>query len=303
MARPTSNTSEGAYESRPRAARIHLPQEAYDILNDYFYKVSEWPDEPTRIALAERVRQISGCGHYTAVHVYRYFGNMRFKTGSTSVNPAPRKVRTTIKEGVDSVENKLDVLLRENPNPSRRVAEIWAEKLGDGATPEYILTYAFLWASRIASSSSSSGTTEESDHGPQPAQLPTPDPSQSPELRSPVSPPAPQAIPQAAQPPMQPIFYETQALDLSHAPLGNSDVEPKTVLPHDSGTPSVSREDEVEAELREGLEHALGRGTSSSEDIPKTFSALAAWTQDMTGSFADDIAHGKYAVLGLTLPP
>ncbi|TBU38279.1 hypothetical protein BD309DRAFT_994555 [Dichomitus squalens] len=43
-----------------------------------------------------------------------------------------------------SVVSKLDVLLKEDPDPSIEMAEIWAESLGDDVFPEHILTYAFL---------------------------------------------------------------------------------------------------------------------------------------------------------------
>lgn len=74
----------------PWSLKIHL---STTVTPDHFRNVSEWPDEPTRVALAEKLRQLPGCEHYTAVHVYRYFGNMRFKTGSTSINPSPASKR------------------------------------------------------------------------------------------------------------------------------------------------------------------------------------------------------------------
>ncbi|TBU27594.1 hypothetical protein BD311DRAFT_778817 [Dichomitus squalens] len=43
-----------------------------------------------------------------------------------------------------SIVSKLDVLLKEDPDPSIEMAEIWAESLGDDVHPEHILTYAFL---------------------------------------------------------------------------------------------------------------------------------------------------------------
>ena len=39
---------------------------------------------------------------------------------------------------------KLEMLLQETPNPQPAVAQIWAEKLGNGMTVEDVLTYMML---------------------------------------------------------------------------------------------------------------------------------------------------------------
>lgn len=44
----------------------------------------------------------------------------------------------------------LEVLLKDDPNPSPEVAEIWAERLGGGVTVEQVITYAFLHPRRSA---------------------------------------------------------------------------------------------------------------------------------------------------------
>lgn len=49
-----------------------------------------------------------------------------------------------VTHGQPSKVDMLDVLLRDDPNPSPEVAEIWAERLGNGMTVEQIITYALL---------------------------------------------------------------------------------------------------------------------------------------------------------------
>ena len=49
-----------------------------------------------------------------------------------------------VTHGQPSQVDMLDVLLRDDPNPSPEVAEIWAERLGNGMTVEQIITYALL---------------------------------------------------------------------------------------------------------------------------------------------------------------
>ena len=60
---------------------------------DYFYNVDKYPDEDARAELAERVRNVPGCEHYTARQVYAYFGNMRFKTREGHIPKAMRRLR------------------------------------------------------------------------------------------------------------------------------------------------------------------------------------------------------------------
>ena len=50
----------------------------------HFHDVTEWPSESERVQLAGIVRCIQGCEHYTPVHVYRYFANMRWRKRNAS---------------------------------------------------------------------------------------------------------------------------------------------------------------------------------------------------------------------------
>lgn len=45
---------------------------------------------------------------------------------------------------LESLINKLNALLDDEPDPSPKVVVVWAESLGNGIVPEHILTYAFL---------------------------------------------------------------------------------------------------------------------------------------------------------------
>ncbi|TBU22106.1 hypothetical protein BD311DRAFT_166573 [Dichomitus squalens] len=168
---------------RGEKKKKHLIDAAYDILNDYFYNVDKHPDEDARAELAERVRDIPGCEHYTSRQVYAYFGNMRFKTREGHVPKAMRRLQedgrlpgehfgdtraiTSIGESSRasrpdraalskeapnalpnvSVVSQLDTLLKSHPSLTYEDAARWAATLGGGIiliNPDDILTYALL---------------------------------------------------------------------------------------------------------------------------------------------------------------
>ncbi|PIL27940.1 transcription factor [Ganoderma sinense ZZ0214-1] len=66
-------------EHQKRPSRKNLPKEAYQILQDYFFNVNQFPKKHERLELAEKVNRVPGCesGGYTAIHVRNYFANMR----------------------------------------------------------------------------------------------------------------------------------------------------------------------------------------------------------------------------------
>ncbi|KAI0690497.1 hypothetical protein C8T65DRAFT_97420 [Cerioporus squamosus] len=254
-----------------RKKKIHLPNVAYDILNDHFFNVSEWPDEPARMTLAEKLREIPGCEHYTAVHVYRYFGNMRSKTCSGPVKP--RKSTVPLQEATESIESRLDVLLRENPNPSPEVAGIWAEKLGAGTAPEHILTYAFLWSGQMTSNIHAEVVEQ------QPTQLPgNPDPSLSSELRPPIRQSLPLSLSERHSW-EQEEMWQASIDETDYA--GCVNVQTKSVI-------STSLETSTELNFREddhlakALRTVLERMDSGSVNItiPKSFAELALWIEE-----------------------
>ncbi|TBU53346.1 hypothetical protein BD310DRAFT_162210 [Dichomitus squalens] len=185
---------------RGEKKKKHLIDAAYDILNvdrslihddfpssppspDYFYNVDKHPDEDARAELAERVRDIPGCEHYTSRQVYAYFGNMRFKTREGHVPKAMRRLQedgrlpgehfgdtraipsigessrasrpdraALSKEAPNALPNvsvvsQLDTLLKSHPSLTYEDAARWAATLGGGIisiNPDDILTYALL---------------------------------------------------------------------------------------------------------------------------------------------------------------
>ncbi|PIL27939.1 transcription factor [Ganoderma sinense ZZ0214-1] len=130
-----------------KKGKRRLQPEAYAILNDYFVNVSKWPDSAAQEDLAERVRQVEDCEFYTARQVYSYFANNRAKiryVGSDAALPTGDSARRGRRKAPDSVIQKLNVLLNDEPDPSPEVVEVWAESLGSGVVAQHILTYAFL---------------------------------------------------------------------------------------------------------------------------------------------------------------
>ncbi|KAI0350825.1 hypothetical protein OH77DRAFT_1524519 [Trametes cingulata] len=182
---PTPSASAGT----GARTRKRLAQEAYDILTEYYNTVTKNPKKQQRIELAERVRRIPGCEDYTPDNVLSYFagkrqGEKRKAQSRTQAQSSPAQpgassghilYPTLVND--PAVLPKLDVLLRETPNPSMVVASIWAGRLGGGVLPRDIMTYADLRRAqelpedkpRIPSSRS---------------QLPTPESSTSPEPHS-----------------------------------------------------------------------------------------------------------------------
>ncbi|TFK83732.1 hypothetical protein K466DRAFT_665632 [Polyporus arcularius HHB13444] len=270
---------------RPKKPKIRLPNEAYDILNDYYLSMSPWPDEPARIALAERVKRIPGCQHYTPSHVYSYFANTR-RRGERS--GGRRKITYPLQEAAYSVEQELDALLRVNPDPSREVAAIWAEKLGCGAAPEYILTYAFLWARQISSQTLLKA----------PAQLPTPDPSLSPELQSPISQLLPRAPSEKSE---RPEHNETAAGNAYAEHEKARAADPVLMAALNAGTTVTMTEDEC---LARALQSTLERSMGVSTKMPRTFAELSVWIENSGGEatrFIEYLRMGLFNGFGLSL--
>ncbi|KAI0739977.1 hypothetical protein C8Q80DRAFT_1274986 [Daedaleopsis nitida] len=78
---PSVNLTPRPHKSRG-GSRIRLPKQAYEILNDYYLRTNTFPTDSQRTKLAETIKAIPGCEHYTPRHVYAYFGNMRAKARS-----------------------------------------------------------------------------------------------------------------------------------------------------------------------------------------------------------------------------
>lgn len=56
------------------------------IYVDYYFRTNTFPNDSERATLAETIRAIPGCEHYTPRHVYAYFGNLRAKAKSGSAS-------------------------------------------------------------------------------------------------------------------------------------------------------------------------------------------------------------------------
>ncbi|KAM5535318.1 hypothetical protein V8D89_011003 [Ganoderma adspersum] len=141
------------------AGRLFLPLAAYDIMEDYFFHQSQWPDKRARLELARRVNVVLRCCCYSVQHVYMRFAYLgrREKIGMTMFSlRSPRDplltryrcrgegAETRVEDAKHSVVAKLDVLLEEEPSPTPEVAAIWADVLAEGVLAEDIITYALL---------------------------------------------------------------------------------------------------------------------------------------------------------------
>ncbi|KAH9938900.1 uncharacterized protein BXZ73DRAFT_76393 [Epithele typhae] len=60
-----------------KAVRRRLTAAGYQLLDHYYFHVSNNPGEAERTALANNISSLSGCEFYTPAHVYRYFANAR----------------------------------------------------------------------------------------------------------------------------------------------------------------------------------------------------------------------------------
>lgn len=236
------------------------------------------------------------------------------------------------------MERRLDVLLRDNPNPSPGVAEIWAERLGNGATSAQILAYAFSWGSSISGRSNGEETvsppslryrytwsyrltnscsrTHRTIVGPIHYSKPHPTHSSTqmntqlvlcqlctPLLKSlrtsqHLTPTRVKQLPSVC------CFIAAAARAHSvhrraaHAPYDDCQMESTLTVTHESGM-SVARQRDLATAFGEALER---QSTKNDYDVvPKTFEALGRWIQSTeVASFAGDIATGNYAAFGLS---
>ncbi|KAI0676501.1 hypothetical protein C8Q78DRAFT_26500 [Trametes maxima] len=161
----SATPSAGARPSTGRnAPRKRLPQEAYELLTDYYDNVNQYPQRSECIMLADRIRKMPGCDDYTPDKVKQYFGTKRYTKGNTRARTGtkpsgqPRDVKPQVAQhqafvnsahilypslaSEPSILSKLDILLSETPDPTPNVAQIWASRLAVVAAD--IITYAEL---------------------------------------------------------------------------------------------------------------------------------------------------------------
>ncbi|KAI0819404.1 hypothetical protein BC628DRAFT_1423810 [Trametes gibbosa] len=269
----------GAWASRTGAPRKRCPQAVYDILSAYFYDVNQYPTKEERIKLAEQVSRIRGAEDYTQEKVQHYFMGKRqsnaakasrkaaqSQAASQAHSPAPppgppssAHILYPSLASDPSVIPKLDVLLRDTPEPSPTVLKIWAGKLGQGVLTEDITTYAEL---RRAERRPGKVYVRS------PSQLPTPESSTSPEpLVSPTS----------------PSDFESDS----------EEVKPKLVPPSEKIVP---RTDPRIVLIANELHEALSTPPSpprEGETPPKSFAELSRWFQAQKPEVASVESHGK----------
>ncbi|KAM5533381.1 hypothetical protein V8D89_012931 [Ganoderma adspersum] len=137
--------------------RKRRPPAAYEILSDFYYSVTDRPSRKERLELAEKVRRIPGCEDYKSADVTKYFTckrqNMarasdgaRHQPDSTTPQASAASAKIlypSLMRGPKSIQ-RLEVLLRDDPDPSEEIAVIWAERIGYQAKAKDILTYAKL---------------------------------------------------------------------------------------------------------------------------------------------------------------
>ncbi|KAI0716471.1 hypothetical protein C8Q76DRAFT_692177 [Earliella scabrosa] len=124
-----------------------LPPEAYKILRDYF-NVNQYPSRAEKEQLVKRIRGLPGCEDYNLKRLSLYMNQRRQARKSSENVPSPSMTSAHIlypSLARDPVLiEKLEVLLKEHPNPPPEVAAIWATRIGVGVVADDILTYARL---------------------------------------------------------------------------------------------------------------------------------------------------------------
>ncbi|KAI0656894.1 hypothetical protein C8Q70DRAFT_935249 [Cubamyces menziesii] len=161
---PASASSSAGPRSGRTGGRRRYPQEAYDILSDYYTNVNKYPTKQELQNLVAQITVIPGCEDYNTDKAYAYFAGKRQQNGDTRAKikkqgraqqqpnqpqpPTSAEILYPTLVNEMSVLAKLDVLLTETPHPTDDVVKIWATRIGNGVWPEDIKTYAALKRAR-----------------------------------------------------------------------------------------------------------------------------------------------------------
>ncbi|KAI9063786.1 hypothetical protein FKP32DRAFT_675261 [Trametes sanguinea] len=263
----SASAGAGARSAGRNAPRRRYPPVVYDILVDYYEKKTKYPTREQYEQLAATIRNIPGCEDYTAERASHYFAGRRQSKGETTRN---RRKETKAASSSAQIPNhasivaKLDVLLKETPEPSMELAQIWARSLSNGVVPEDILTYADL--RRIQRNHMNSASLPRVP--PTSSQLPTPESSTSPEPHStPTSP--------VVETSWGKVESEDEILD----ELQDDDYEDETA--------SAEKYDPRCLLVAEEFTKAFGlptRDMGEGTDMPKTFADLTKWFREQSAA-------------------
>ncbi|TBU39906.1 hypothetical protein BD309DRAFT_968626 [Dichomitus squalens] len=319
-------------ESKTRSYR-RRPKEVYEILGHFFHHVTDYPNRQQRDELAKRIQCIPGCEDYKASNVNQYFATKRQTERRASVEGrdpqrrahpepvpfvAPPSAMTSAHVLWPSLTKEpktlplLEVLCKENPTPTIEIANIWAESLGNGATPEHILRYA-----RHRELQSRRGG-EHSTSPPPPAMPPLPQlPPFSVRRNPPAHLPTPDISPEPPSNPASPVVENGGIIAQSMTKASVKEEEEDELksesdedMEVEAEEPILTAHDTIDSRLHGQLAVNLHKALSQSRvetengssSAPRSFAQFSQWMgkqNQASASLLDGVSRGTYAHLGL----